>query len=194
MKIGRFEKLFMDSRSHKKRIIGRAEELMNLIELKELQTFLEVGCGSGAVSIHFAKTYPLTVTGVDVDPAQIKLAQYRAADMDIQFLEADATKLPFEDESFDIVLSFGVTHHIHNWMDALNEIARVIKTGKYFIYWDIMYSGLLARIGKSFKHSYGITTVKDFNRFREENGLSEIHVSLSKSWAFDQYEAVFQKT
>lgn len=194
MKMRKVEKLAMDADHHKEHVIERAETLLNLVEVKESQTFLEVGCGTGAVSIHCAKTYPFNVTGVDVDPEQIEMARSYAGNLDITFMEADATQLPFEDENFDIILSFGVTHHIPNWIDALKDITRVLKKNGHFLYWDLMYPGLLARIGKSFKHSYGITTLEDLNTFLEHSSLEEIHTSIKKSLLFHEYEAIFQKT
>ncbi|KYK36945.1 MAG: hypothetical protein AYK19_07870 [Theionarchaea archaeon DG-70-1] len=193
MKMGTLEKLFINAEQHKRRTVDRVRNLMNFVELKENQKFLEVGCGAGAVSLYCAQTYHFTVTGVDVDPEQIKLAQSGAGDLDIWFMEADATHLPFEDETFDITLSFGVMHHIANWLDALRETTRVLKPHGYFIYMDIMYPGLLAHIGKSFKHSYGITTLGDFNQFLKESNLSEIYASVNKSLVFNEYEGVFQK-
>lgn len=193
MKMVKLEKLFMDTVSHKKHVIKRACRLIDLVPVSKDQHFLEVGCGTGAVSLHCAKMYPFSVTGVDVDPEQIEMAKSYATGADVEFLEGDATHLPFEDETFDIVLSFGVMHHIPNWPDALQEMIRVLKSHRYFIYWDIMYPRLLAKIGKSFTHSYGVTTLDMFNQFVKQNNLSEIHTSVKKSFAFNQLEAVLQK-
>ena len=67
-----------------------------------------------------SRKYHLNVTGTDIDP---EIIQFAKEDIDniphIRFLEMDATKIPFEDNEFDIVLSFGVMHHIGNWGKAL---------------------------------------------------------------------------
>jgi ubiquinone/menaquinone biosynthesis C-methylase UbiE len=194
VKLGKIEKWFMNRPQHAEHVINRAEKLLHFVDVNENQSFLEVGCGNGAVSRYIAEKYRLNVTGIDVDPEMIQLTQENIGDLsNVRFLAVDATNLPFDDGDFDIVLSSGVMHHISNWLDALQEVNRVLKPKGYFIYVDIVYSKLLARIGRSFKHSYGITTIQDLNSFIEKNNFSTIHSSLSKSFIFNHYEAVYHR-
>jgi ubiquinone/menaquinone biosynthesis C-methylase UbiE len=53
----------------------------------------------------------------------------------IKFVEADARKLPFKDEEFDVVVAFSTIEHIpdEGWRKALAEIARVTKKGGYVV-------------------------------------------------------------
>ena len=195
MKLGRIEKCFMNRPQHAEGTIDRAEKLLRFVSIKEKQNFLEVGCGIGAVSKHIAKKYLLNVTGTDIDPDQIRLAQQNIGNLpNIRFLEADATNLPFQDNDFDVVLSFGVMHHISKWLDALAEINRVLKTGGYFIYWDLVYPKWSANIARLFKDKYGVTTIQDLNLFIANNSFSTIHSSLSKFVIFNHYKAVYQKS
>ena len=194
MELGKIEKWFMNRPKHAKHVITRAEKLFCFVDVKEKQNLLELGCGNGAVSKHFAEEYPLTVTGTDVDLEQIQLAKESIDDIpNVRFLEADAINLPFEDSGFDIVLSFQVMHHISNWLDALKEIRRVLRPKGYFIYADLVYPKLTAKIGKMFKHNYGITTLHDLSSFVQKNNFSTIHSSLSKSLIFNHYEAVYRR-
>ena len=193
MKMTKIEKWFMNRPRHAERAINRAEKLLHFVDMKEEQNFLEVGCGSGAVSKHIARKYRLNVTGIDIDLEQIQLARENIDDIpNIQFSVVDATKLPFQDNDFDIVLSFGVMHHISNWLDAFGEIRRVLKPKGYFIYADIVFYESIARFGRSFKHSYGVTTMPDLNSFIQESHFSTIHTSLKKSLIWHHYEAVYQ--
>jgi ubiquinone/menaquinone biosynthesis C-methylase UbiE len=160
--------------------------------MKENQNYLEVGCGNGAVCRYVAENYLWNVTGVDVDPEQIQLARESSNDIqNLRFLEADATNLPFQDNDFDIVLSFGTTHHIPNWLDALKEIRRVLKPEGYFIYYDLLYSRPLAKLGRSFKHSYGIPTMPELNSFIQESRFSVIHTMTKNSIIWHDYQAVY---
>ena len=194
MKMVRIEKWFINSQRHAERVISRAENLLRFADVKENQQFLDVGCGNGDISKYVARKYSVNVTGIDIDPEQVQLAQKGIDDiLNIHFLAADATNLPFPDNDFDIVLSIGVTHHISNWMDALREIKRVLKPKGYFIYGDLMYSKVLARFGRSFKHSYGVMTEHDVSSFIQENHLSTIHASLKKSLIWNWWEAVYQR-
>jgi len=191
--MARIEKWFINSPRHAERGINRAEKLLNFIDVKEGQHFLEVGCGNGAVSKHVARKYRLNVTGVDIDPEQIQLAQNNIDDIsDIHFSVGDGTSLSFPDSEFDIVLAFGIMHHISNWLDALVEIRRVLKPKGYFIYADLMYKEGIAKLGRSFKHSYGITTTHDLKSFTESNHFSTIHTSMKNGLIWYEYEFVYQ--
>lgn len=195
MKMVKIEKWFMNRPQHAKQAINRAEKLLHFVNVKEKQNFLEVGCGNGAVSKYVARKYLLNVTGVDIDTEQIQLAQENIGDIpNVHFLEVDATNLPFQDNDFDIVLSFGVMHHISNWLDALGEIRRVLKPQGYFIYADIIFTELIAKFGRSFKHSYGITTMHDLNSFIQKNDFSTIHASMTNALIWHHYEAVYQSS
>jgi ubiquinone/menaquinone biosynthesis C-methylase UbiE len=195
MKMVRVEKWFINKPHHATQAINRAEKLLHFVNVQEKQNFLEVGCGNGAVSKYVAQKYRLNVNGVDIDPEQIQFAQENIDDIpNIHFLVTDATGLPFPDNNFDIVLSFGVTHHISNWLDALGEIRRVLRPKGYFIYFDFVYPKLIAKFGRSFKHSYGITTMSELNSFIQDNGLSTIHSLMKNSLIWRNCEFVYQRS
>jgi len=159
MKLSKVEKRVMVSQKHAERGIEHVERLLPYVNLKENQNYLEVGCGNGVVSKHIAKKYRLNITGTDVDPEMVRFAQENIYDLsNIRFLEADATDLPFQDNDFDIVLSFGVMHHIGDWEKALEEISRVLKPQGFFIFGDIAYSRFTTRIFRPIVKNYGIYT------------------------------------
>ncbi len=194
MKLTRIEKRVMTSPQHAKQAVNRAKKLLQFASLEGKENFLEVGCGSGAVSKYVASNYDANITAIDLDPVLIELAQKSVHDMpNIHFLAADATHLPFLDKGFDVVLSFGVMHHISNWLDALKEIHRVLRPEGWFVYADIVYPRLVAKIARSFRHSYGVTTTHDLNLFVEGNNFSSIHTSLSKSLLWNWCEAVYRR-
>ena len=71
------------------------------------------------------------VTGVDLTPASVELVRKRFALEGVpgQAQVADAEHLPFEDNSFDVVYSFGVLHHTPDTQKAIDEVHRVLKPG-----------------------------------------------------------------
>ena len=91
---------------------------------------LEIGCGLGTDGAQFAKA-GADYTGVDLTEAAIELARKRFELTGLKgtFQVADAEKLEFADESFDIVYSHGVLHHTPDTSAAVREIHRVLKTG-----------------------------------------------------------------
>jgi ubiquinone/menaquinone biosynthesis C-methylase UbiE len=103
------------------------------IDLSQIsgKKILEVGCGAGAHSAlfkrHGAHTVALDITLPRVISARHKLGLIRqGAGCAIQ---GDAEQLPFEDDTFDIVYSFGVLHHTENTGQSVAELQRVLKPG-----------------------------------------------------------------
>lgn len=91
---------------------------------------LEIGCGLGTDLLQFARGGAV-VTGVDLTPRSIELVKRRfdLYRVKVEALVADAEHLPFADESFDVVYSFGVLHHTPDTQQAVNEVYRVLKRG-----------------------------------------------------------------
>ncbi|MGH2568867.1 MAG: class I SAM-dependent methyltransferase, partial [Bacteroidota bacterium] len=91
---------------------------------------LEIGCGLGTDLLQYARGGAL-VTGIDLTPKSVELAKAHFALRNILLhaLVADAENLPFDDNSFDVVYSFGVLHHTPNTEKAFDEAYRVLKPG-----------------------------------------------------------------
>lgn len=116
---------------------------------------LELGSGSGAMAAELLKRYPaIRLTATDVDPAMRAAATRRLEPFGarVQVQDADATHLPFDDASFDGVISFIMLHHVIDWEDALAEVARVLRPGGIVAGYDLMRSGpnrLVHRLDRS---------------------------------------------
>ncbi|WP_170608715.1 methyltransferase domain-containing protein [Ruegeria arenilitoris] len=92
---------------------------------------LDVCCGQGIVAKGLA-TAGAEVIGLDFSPAMLKIARREVPMVD--FVEGDATTLPFADNSFDAVtMGFGILH-IPNAEAAIKEAKRVLKPGGRFVY------------------------------------------------------------
>jgi len=91
---------------------------------------LEIGCGLGTDGAQFARAGAV-YTGVDLTDAAIELARKRFELFELagDFRRADAEKLDFADESFDLVYSHGVLHHTPDTRAAVGEIHRVLRPG-----------------------------------------------------------------
>jgi ubiquinone/menaquinone biosynthesis C-methylase UbiE len=97
------------------------------LKLKD-KDVLEIGCGSGYGAYLLSTLAPKSYTGLDVMEEQIALAkkQYPQFDFIVQGAE-DLSR--FADSSKDVVVIFGVLHHIPDWRKAIDEIIRVLKPG-----------------------------------------------------------------
>jgi len=94
---------------------------------------LEIGCGSGYAGYLMNRFAPKSYIGLDVMEEQIQLAKYNYPQF--EFMVQDATELNnFADGSKDIVIVFGVLHHIREWRKTIDEIVRVLRpNGKIFL-------------------------------------------------------------
>jgi ubiquinone/menaquinone biosynthesis C-methylase UbiE len=91
---------------------------------------LEVGCGSGFAVQLFAEA-GAHVTAVDLTGWAVETTRRRldAFDLEANVSQGDAEQLPFEDDSFDLVFSWGVIHHTSDMDQALSELVRVCRPG-----------------------------------------------------------------
>jgi ubiquinone/menaquinone biosynthesis C-methylase UbiE len=99
---------------------------------------LELGIGTGRISRPLMER-GLRVTGIDIAPRMMAqlLAQLTSAHIPPDLLLADATRMPFRDDSFPAMLFVHVLHLIPGWRDAIAEILRVLAPGGVILSsWD----------------------------------------------------------
>jgi ubiquinone/menaquinone biosynthesis C-methylase UbiE len=97
----------------------------------EGKTLLDVGCGTGHWSVFFAE-HGFEVTGIDISPEMISVAQARHAPH-CRFAAADAMKLPFRDDDFDAVSAMAVLEFTANARRVCSEMFRCLKAGGWLI-------------------------------------------------------------
>jgi ubiquinone/menaquinone biosynthesis C-methylase UbiE len=104
---------------------------------------LEIGAGSGAMAAELLAMFDdITMCVTDFDDAMVAAAAERLAPFGhrVECRQADATSLPFDDGSFDAVLSWIMLHHTMAWEKALGEAARVLRPGGRLIGYDLLAS------------------------------------------------------
>lgn len=91
---------------------------------------LEVGCGMGTDLLQFARGGALC-TGIDLTPRSIAITRQRFAlyEQRVDLLISDGERLPFANETLDVVYSNGVLHHTPDTAGAIGELHRVLKPG-----------------------------------------------------------------
>lgn len=135
---------------------------------------LDIGCGSGALTIRCAKKYKeAKVTGIDYWGKEWNYAKEQCEKNasiesvpEITFMKGDAGKLPFKDSSFDAAVSNFVFHEVKTQPDkrkVVREALRILKKGGVFAFHDMFEQ----------KKLYG-----DMNEFIKElkkEGITEIY-------------------
>jgi len=119
-----------------RRLIQRGYELPGMRKLglePAGRDILEIGCGSGYAAQWIAARAPHSYTGIDVMPEQIALAKQRGLEQ-CTFIQGDAADLAaWPEGSFDLVVDFGILHHVPAWKRALAESLRVLRPGGLFL-------------------------------------------------------------
>ena len=92
---------------------------------------LEIGVGVGADHLEWARHRPSSLTGIDVTRRALEHTRTRFAlnGLPARLACADAEQLPFGDDSFELVYSWGVLHHSPDTERAISEVYRVLAPG-----------------------------------------------------------------
>ena len=107
-----------------------AAGFLDWLEVPPGRRWLDVGCGTGALSeTILTRADPAEVRGTDPSEGFVKYAQQHLEDPRFEAEVGDARTLPFEDGSFDVVVSGLVLNFIADQGGTANELARVVAPG-----------------------------------------------------------------
>jgi ubiquinone/menaquinone biosynthesis C-methylase UbiE len=152
---------------------------------------LELSCGIGDVSAFLAER-GFRVVGGDVDAEQVALARMRHREAaNLVFALADARHLEFDDDSFNLVVSQNVFHHIPDWRLAVREIARVLRPGRYLLWLDLTTPSALQFLLSPFRNYSGLYSSRELRTAFQAEGL----LAHSLQWVVPAFrcELMWQK-
>src|SRR5882672_9215450 len=117
-----------------------AEDLVNRLRSKSLSRVLEIAAGTGVVTRALASALPesISIVATDLNQAMLDQASAVGTKRAVEWRQADAMQLPFEDATFDaVVCQFGVMFFPEK-SKAFSEARRVLKPGGVFLFnvWD----------------------------------------------------------
>jgi SAM-dependent methyltransferase len=165
------------------------EEFARFREARDLDV-LEIGIGLGADHQHFAQA-GARLTGIDLTERAVEYSRKRLALFGLKsdLRVADAESLPFADESFDWVYSWGVLHHSPNTARAIEEAWRVLRRGggaKIMIYHKHSLVGYMLWL------RYGLLEGKPW---RSLNDIYAHHLESpgTKAYTVDEARGLFNK-
>jgi ubiquinone/menaquinone biosynthesis C-methylase UbiE len=162
MKMSRLQRLYVNSSLHSEIKTDHIGQVLEPGELERAGTVLEIGCGSGVTAEALNSRYGMDVVGLDVDPVQIKLAmKQRGSNERLRFVEADATAMPFDAGTFDLVVSLMVLHHILDWSRVIAEAARVLRPEGMYVLYDLVYGRLPRMLAAPVLKSHGFFSIEE---------------------------------
>lgn len=116
---------------------GNPDHFSWLTQCKE-PILLDAGCGAGMSGIEFWGNHlnKINYLGVDVSGAiDVAKDRFRKAELPGYFLQCDLMKLPFLDNSIDIIFSEGVLHHTDSTEKAIKQLSKFLKVGGRFLFY-----------------------------------------------------------
>ncbi len=171
------------------------QKLLSYADIGEGRKFLDIGCGRGVISRFLASEYKGKITGIDIDQNELDIASRESPGDSVKYLVADARNLPFEDRSMDVVVAFGVLHHIYDWQKAVQQVGRVLKVGGLFLTAELIYSQRLVNLDEKASYRFGIHNLdtNQLTRLLQDEGFITLHSETRKRLFWHDFEAVFEK-
>lgn len=161
---------------------------LDLAEVRGPLDVLDVGAGTGTLSLQVsARCGAERLTLLDQSAQMLDQARAKAPLASCNFVLCDAQMLPFDDDSFDRVVSSGVFYYFPNPVEALREQLRVVRPGG-----RVLVMGSLQpkpRLIRFFAQTFNrFPTIEQYVGWFEASGLSDIETKLiSNPWNSDQY-------
>jgi ubiquinone/menaquinone biosynthesis C-methylase UbiE len=115
----------------------------DILEYCSEGSILDIGTGPGWLLIQIHQQSPkFRVVGVDASPSMVAKARKNISDAGlsdvVEIKEAEASHIPFADDSFDMIVSTGSIHHWKDPTACLNEVYRVLKRGGHALIYDLV--------------------------------------------------------
>jgi len=163
-------------------------DLFAIIGKVKNKTILDAGCGTGRISLHLLKK-GAKVHGIDIGPNMIKNAKMKTEQYKnrCEFKLASLYKIPYQKNSFDIVVSNLVLSHIKNLDKVVNEMTRVLKPNGVMVISDMHPFAMVLGAGTSYvqdKKAYRIKNYihmfEDFIKVLNKNKLKLVEVREPK--------------
>ncbi len=171
-----------------------------LPHLRPGQSLLDVGCGPGSITLDLAALVaPGRVVGIENVDAPLEVAReaaFRRGDRRTTFERADVLRLPYPDDSFDVVHAHQVLQHLTDPIGALREMRRVCKPGGVLAVRDVDFesmtwwpaSDVLLRWRETYRrlsreNGAEPDAGRRFRQWTREAGLQDVRLSTS-TWTY----------
>jgi ubiquinone/menaquinone biosynthesis C-methylase UbiE len=176
-----------------------ADEIISRLNLEKC-FILDVGTGLGSLAREFAGRLPQSyVYGIDVSEEMlneaIKDAQLEGIS-NLELILSDVHSLAFEDNFFDVVVSFGVLHHLSDIRVAFSEIKRVLKEGGNAFIYDLRKDApphIVSEIANQMPSSHKIAFLESVKEAPDVSSVEDVVRGLNVS-QYSQCYPEFSRT
>lgn len=161
--------------------INTTEEVCKMLQVKPNEQILDVGCGIGGSAFHFQQKYNGKVVGFDLSENMIEIARNKIKNYkfpNIEFLVADALKVDYEENQFDVVYSRDTILHIPPKKLLFSQFYKWLKPGGRLLITDYC-CGPYDQRSEDFKayvaeRGYTLLTVDDYAKVLEDVGFKDV--------------------
>ena len=167
------------------------QKTINLARIQPSEKVLDVGCGTGTLAIEVARSVGKAglVVGIDPSTQQIAWASSKAArrNLPVQFQIGVIEQLPFPDQTFDVVLSSLMMHHLPAPLkrQGLAEISRVLKPGGRLVIADFKLKK--ERKGQAARFHAGGSSMQDLAAMVSDAGFELLETGELLSVRFSAF-------
>ncbi len=166
---------------------GARKSTMKAARLKAGEAVLDVGCGTGDLTLRAARRVGAEgrAAGIDASPDMVKVARRKAAKKgrDVDFRVAPIEDLPFADGEFDAALSSFMMHHLPDDLKqrGLAEVRRVLKPGGRLVVVDLKPGGFVGFLSNLTGHRLPDDYAEQLRSIISEAGFEGVEVLDVKS-------------
>ena len=166
-----------DTKSRQEAMVNQDKEIIKVGVIKKGDRVLDAGCGVGGTAIYIAKIIGARVTGISLDPKQVRAACEHAKEKEVgervDFLVGDYTKMDFANDTFDVVYGNESICYASPKASFLKEALRVLKPGGRLVVADgyCAYAPKTKEekeIVEAFKESFALEEMITGQRMSEE--------------------------
>lgn len=153
-------------------------DILKEIEKEDFETLLDAGCGTAPMISLLARKYPdKKYTGIDLTPEMIEVAKRKKLN-NSEFVVGDCENLPFDENSFNVIICSMSAHHYPNLNNFYSSISRCLKPNGRFILRDMTCDNkgiewLCNNIEMPLINILGKGDVRMLNRFDVQKGLQD---------------------